>query len=439
MQRWDVRRGAARGLVLVALGLLLLPASSAGATVSPLGQPPQIWSAGGQGSGNWSYPSSEANFSGVASWSWNETITATNTSTNVTQLESEFVATYTSTSTFCYPNCTAPTYLTNYTTAVGTARTAFLNLTTNASVYENGSASPALGALNASVAVVRTIGSSFTCQAHMVRWWWGCGWGNGSSSNRSFATSVNGSELSTASVAFTPALGLIPWNATANLTWNSTSAFVAAGGWNDSFYFQSNSSSGAARSAWWNWSGAVNRSGNEAAHGRDLGNVTGPNNSTVQGIRLCVGGRFDFASDLFPTVIGSDLFNNATANWTVAHGFGGDAVAGIFLHVLREHESLGPSSSGASGGGGSTTGSGAGSGTGGGSPGGGASTSAPAPSLPSPPGHASRNVPVVALPTLAPSPTGRPALAWLPWAVLGVAVAAIAAGIGLARSIRRAR
>ena len=444
MQRTKVVRRWWIGLAVIAVVASMLPGAQAAAPAST--QAPQSWVASGHGSHNWSYGNTYVNFSGNSSWSWSETITATNTSANVTQIESDFVTTYTSSSTFCAPDCSTPTYVANYSETSSAERASFLNLTTNATVYENGSAAAALGAINGSVTSVRALQENFSCQANHVTWGWACGWGNRSGGNRSFSTALTGSVYASAQLAFTPPLGLIPWNVSANLTWNSTSAYAATGGWNDSFQWQSTSSNGTTHTRGWNWNGSINRSGNESAQGRDIGNVTGPNNTTVQGIRLHVGGRFGFDSDLFPTIIGSDLFNNATANWTIARGFGGDDVAEIFEKVLSEHRALAPGAS--SGGTGSSSGSRDGSSAGGGSgvppatvstppagtPGG---TSVPPPSTspPSTPGQ---------LPG-APSSTPRSSasgfggfLGGLPWMgiALGAVVVAIA-GVGSAARRRR--
>lgn len=296
-----------RPLVLTSLVLvgLLLPVVGAQASTPPtVPNPPQHWSFSAQKwfiwSGNRSDDGFQSTINLTSSLSAQYNITATNTSKTTTQLEGARSLLAQFRLVVCSPNCSMPQFREVVSLQGASHAVQFLNLTTAASVYENGSAVSALGILNISARSLQTLSEQ----------------ANFTAGNRSVSQSQNFSRQSSLAIQFTPALGLIPWTLSANATWNSTSAFSAIGSWNDT-----SSSSGTFRS-WdhetgWNSSGSVNRSGNESVRGRDLGNVTLPMNVSATAIDLDFQGPFEFDNGLFASAIGSDLFGGATSGWIV--------------------------------------------------------------------------------------------------------------------------
>ncbi len=157
----------------------------------------------------------------AAFYGYNDVITATNTSNTTTQMQGQLWENDSLIATWCVPNCTAPRYTESVMVRAWKLDSQFMNLTTDAQVYENGTAANALGITNASAR-----GSQNVTETWMVTF-----------GNRSYTENFSESQLAFYSVQFQPALGLIPWNLSTNLTWNATSAYNATGGWNDSYSY----------------------------------------------------------------------------------------------------------------------------------------------------------------------------------------------------------
>ncbi|HTT25789.1 MAG TPA: hypothetical protein VMH90_02345 [Thermoplasmata archaeon] len=336
--------------------VLLLTSLGASAAPAPMGaSPPQQWTYASQGwdnrSGNVSHGPFNVSYSVEAYYLAQYGVTATNTSATTTEMQGIRNLTMTYALMVCSPNCSAPQYSQNLTLTSWEQQVQFLNFTTNATVDENGTAAPALGITNVSASSTSALWETGTNA-----------WGNHSST-----MTLNMSQVSTFSVQFAPALGLVPWNLSQNLTWNSTSAFNASGGWNDS-YSTSGAWGGSSYTRNGTYSGTVNRSGRESVWGKDFGNHTWQNASTVI-LGLRYHGPFDFDNGLFMTAVGSDLFQGATANWTVfTHpGFSdaSEAVTAVYAEHAPSAAPTGPSS-GSTSGGTDTTGTGTASGSSGG-------------------------------------------------------------------------
>jgi hypothetical protein len=335
------------GLLAVAVvGMLLGTSAFAQASPVPTGQaPPQHWYYAYQ---NWTNRTT-GNGSAALTYSVQsyvditEQITATNTSATTVEMMGVQQVVRNLNVTACSPNCTAPRYVTVLTYRGLADRTQFLNFTTNASVLEpagtaNATAAPALGITNASAYGQQTLTERSTTTM----------------GNRSLARTLDETSSSRYAIVFSPALGLIPWNLSKNLTWDSHSAFSAVGGWNVSY-----TATGSGNGRTWTHNGTssytVNRTGHESVYGKY--HLVGPSartgNKTIGVIGLRYRGPFNFDGGLFMTAIGSDLFAGATANWTVhAHAVYGN-VSPVVSSVVAER--LAPTPSSGSGGGGSTS------------------------------------------------------------------------------------
>ena len=120
------------------------------------------------------------------------------------------------------------------------------------------------------------------------------------------------------SIAFTPALGLIPATSTTGLTWSSTSAYHATGGWLESYayYF---TEPGIGYNYSYNlpkFSGTDTLAGNETVAGTDLGPVTLSGGSSARSIDLTYTGDYDIALGYLITPAGGYSFEG-NSGWSV--------------------------------------------------------------------------------------------------------------------------
>ncbi len=341
------RRGTFAGIATTVgtLAVLLLSGMAAQATPLAAGaSSPQHWASGSQ---YWYNNSSavaygrfySANRSVELFYGVEEQITATNTSANTTQLEGQQWVNASLVYVVCQPNCTSPQSEWSYNYSGTSLETQFLNLTTQASVYENGSATSALGVTNASAqgSQTLTLGEAYAASYNRSGYW---GSNNGS---YNFSYSFEENETSYYTIAFATPLGLVPWNVSSAGSWNDSASFTATGGWNDTY---SVGTSGMGRG----WVGMVNRSGDESVYGRNLGPRNTTANATSLRIAVRYRGPFNFDDDLFMTAVGSDLFQGATANWSVQSRPGFGAIGQPVDQVYAEHAAAPSTGSGGSSG-----------------------------------------------------------------------------------------
>jgi hypothetical protein len=291
----------------VCLAALLLPAVVPLAEAAPVGMvgngngPPQQWAYGAQTWRNVTENSSNYQYSGRAYFGWEVILTATNTSTSTTQLEADRTIGISYFASYCAPNCAQPRVTGNVSIQAWQHQVEFANLTSNATVDENGSASPALGLMNGSDTLTAGLHESYQIvRAGVV----------------TRGGDLNVAREATAQITFSPALGLVPWNAAANLSWNATSSFTAGGQRQDSYNYTQTTggqtTGGAGQS-----NATVQRSGVESVRGKDVGNVTLRNGMDSTGIVLVTHGPFDLDDGLFVASHDANLFGGATQNWTV--------------------------------------------------------------------------------------------------------------------------
>ena len=165
---------------------------------------------------------------------------------------------------YCQPNCTNPNASANLTLRAWQQLTAFVNLTTAATVYESSTGGStvigvaALGIDNASSSARGQLNESYSIMR-----------GTHAGAHGSLGVTHRASM----GVQFSPGVGLFPWNASAGQSWNATSAFTAQGGWNDSYTYVdtlrgiTSSSSGSS-------SGSVSQLRNESVPRARTSNIT---------------------------------------------------------------------------------------------------------------------------------------------------------------------
>jgi hypothetical protein len=132
---------------------------------------------------------------------------------------------------FCRPNCAAPVVYANLSMHSWAREHAWANFTLAGTVYENGTAVPALALMNANSTVKANLTESTFSLLPPT--------GTGQVVDRSKYLSAQ--VLSENSVAFSPALGLVPLNLNSlnpsSATWNASSTFAANGSVRDTYFY----------------------------------------------------------------------------------------------------------------------------------------------------------------------------------------------------------
>jgi hypothetical protein len=329
MQRTErtTRTLAALG-VLVVLAMLLpaLAATAQAASVAPRGTPSaaltanfsttQQWAYGGSKWVNVSVQLGNGSYNSHAFFGWHVILTATNTSSSTVALEAQRTMGASLFASYCVPNCTHPSTAGNLTLRGYESDTGFANLTSLAQVYENGTAATALGIDNASSRGYARLNETYSLTVG----------GHTATGDLRIRGGAHGQ------VAFTPALGLVPWNLGPGVTWNSTAAYVASGAWSVAYQYNATSFLGTTMSGSGTPNGSVSSSGTVALTGAELGSVTLANGHTVQVIGIAITGPFDAVDGFILVPHGFEIFGSGHHDWD-PHSFGAEAVATSRLDV----------------------------------------------------------------------------------------------------------
>ncbi|MCI4317697.1 MAG: hypothetical protein L3J96_04095, partial [Thermoplasmata archaeon] len=295
--------------VLVPISLALLAVSAQAAPVPTSTGAPQQWAYGAQKWVNVSAMLPNGTFTVHAFFGWDVILTATNTSSSTVAVEAVRTMGASYSAQFCNPNCVSAATMGNVSMSAVESDAGFVNMTGNATVFENGAATPALGIMNASAQSQGRVNESL--QFHGMH-------GN---VTRSVSAMLSVRGHAQASVSFSPALGLIPWNAQPNATWNSSSRFAAQGSWGIGWAAQRTNLLGRSLNVSGSPNGAVNASGRLSVAGQDLGNVTLSNGETVPAIVLALSGPFDDVDGVILVPHAFDLFGG------VHHAYDASALA----------------------------------------------------------------------------------------------------------------
>lgn len=301
-----VRLIAVAACLLVATQLVPLSAGRLSPSVSTGTGAPEKWAYGYQEWSNNTVLSSTYLLTYTSYYASEVVTTATNTSNSTIQLEGTWNWAYSYDYLYCAPNCSAPTTSYNLTLSEWGASHMFTNTTSTASVKETKGPAPALGVQNGSY-----VSSSNYSERYLYIY-------NGSTVYKGVAfTGTNSSWFA----QFSPALGMIPWNLSKNLTWNSTSS-VFTGAESQSKYLyvyqgygENSISRGDAYSKY-------TLPSNETVNGRDLGNVTLSNGQSASNVSLAYTGPFYVAYGLFYAPQSATVFGGATQNWSVGVLYG---------------------------------------------------------------------------------------------------------------------
>lgn len=309
------RTTAVLGTVAAALlALLVLPGIVSPASAAPValaGSNSQQWAYGAQKWVNVSGNFGNATYEAKAFFGWQVVFTATNTSATTVALEAQRTIVGSYFADLCAPTCSNPTSGHGNLSVVAWEKDAgFANLTTTASVYENGTAVAAVGLLNASAQVAGNVSEQLSVSV-------ASGFFNGSTASALYVSGAGHHD-----VTFSPALGLVPQNVSSGAQWNASSDFAANGGWSIVANWSHTSFSGATSSGSFTPSGSLQGNGTIDLSGADLGMVTLRNGVTVPAIALVSSGPFDDVDGVILVPHDFDLFGDG------AHAWASDALVG---------------------------------------------------------------------------------------------------------------
>ncbi len=264
----------------------------------------------------WAYG---ANYSGSASWTntssgytatlsahfgWHTILAQTSGADGMIQLNASRTMALDYALTFCKPDCTNPTTSGNVTFRAWQTERGFANLTNNGSVRVNGTDVPALALVNESDQV----------QGNLTATAFGTMHGMFNTHSTMYYFSVNAS--SAVSVAFTPALGLLPAHLTPGMGWSSTSEFSAVGAWQVRYSYTHVPLVGATVHLGGPISGEAAASGTVSVFGTDVGSVALDDGTITDAAALAVEGPFHLHEGFLLLPGESDVFAGGGTAWS---------------------------------------------------------------------------------------------------------------------------
>ncbi|MHB8351870.1 MAG: hypothetical protein ACYDFT_04155 [Thermoplasmata archaeon] len=298
---------AALGAVLVALALALtgLPGATAAAPLAAGASSNTVWAYGVEKNVSLTVTTNQTTYAVGGYFADHVLLNQTNTSNSTFMLELVRTEGFAYTAEFCRPSCS-----TNAVEAIVIHDWAweqdvgFANFTRNGSVYENGSAVPALALVNASARTQSNLTESANFTVHTplrnVR-------GN---------ASVEVAISSTSSVSFSPALGLVPTSLAPGAAWNATSTFSAHGAVSGSITHARTNSQGLSISGRTRWNPAVDASGTVRVAGRDQGHIQLSGGAATHVLGLSISGPFAAGEGILFVPAGADLFGSGAAAYS---------------------------------------------------------------------------------------------------------------------------
>ena len=314
-QRNMTKLGGKKGMLLSfgaagVLALLLVPAVFATAAAAPLtsnttNSSSQQWAYSGEAWSNGTILLPNATYEYSAFYGWAVVFTSTNTSTHVWELEAQRTMETTLSVLLCVPNCNSPTAKASLSIAGTEQDVGFANFTDQATVYENGSAVPAIGLLNASAQSQETLKESLSATVD-----------GPTAHTRNASAMLSVSARSSAAIYFAPnAFGLIPLAVAPGAVWNSTADYTAQGVWNQSYEWSRTTFAGVTTSGSATSGGAVAASGVVALTGYALGRIGLDDHSQVPVIVLILQGPFDEIDGIILVPHDYDLFSGSGHPW----------------------------------------------------------------------------------------------------------------------------
>lgn len=311
-------RGTTWGLLALLTVGLALPLAAAmpamGMTAPNPNNPPQQWAYGGSTGatatntvsgwgpgGNWSYTTTAHGF-----LAWNVIFTQTNTSTTTFTLQEQRslkAAVYVQAT--CSQGCGSSGASANLTATAWETDNAFANLTTQGTVYVNGTTPT-------QAVAVENAQSSVQGNATAV-----ASWQTSSNSGNAYLSAAASAQ---AQVVFTPALGLFPMNPTPGMLWNASSTYAATGSYDVSCHYDYQGSLGLKAAGSCGASGSLSSSGPVSVSGADYGRVLVNGQTTERLAWGLKGAPFRFVDGGILVPASSDLLAGAGVGTTTSAG-----------------------------------------------------------------------------------------------------------------------
>jgi hypothetical protein len=264
------------------------------------------WAYGANYNASASWTNSTGGYSAslTAFYGWQTLLTQKNGTSGSIQLEVQRTAAVDYWLSFCKPSCSNPTWTGSLTFQAWESEAGFANLTTAGTVTVNGTQVPALALENESNQVRGNVTETVSASYHGIL----------KVHTAEYYFSVNAS--SELSISFSPALGLIPSSLSPGLSWNSTSAFAASGGWSARYAYLHQPMSGSPMQVSGPLSGTVSASGLIALQGRDAGPVSLNNGLSTTAISIVLDGPFHVDEGFLLLPSESDVLGSGGNAWS---------------------------------------------------------------------------------------------------------------------------
>lgn len=314
------RRATSRGIlgltaaiaVLLAIPVALPFARAENPASSTAASPSLQWAYGANRTVNSSGTTLNGTYEANAFFGYDVIFTQTNTSSTSYLLELQRTMASNVSVTYCQPDCTSPTSSATLILRATETALGFTNVTTQANVTVNGTAVAALGVIDSTARLRSTLDDSFSITYKGLL---------GALHTVSGDLRVN--ESAHVSVAFTPPLGFLPAAPSPGEVWNSTSHYVAVGGWQANFSHSRLLLNGTTLSGSSTYAQNASGNGSVGLRGADFGPITLKNGARVGTIALALAGPFHLREGLVFLPGDSDLFSEGAPPPWAASSFGG--------------------------------------------------------------------------------------------------------------------
>jgi hypothetical protein len=241
------------------------------------------WAYGAQENVSFTVTTNGSTFTVNGEFGYAVIFTRTNTSNSTYMLESQRTEAFNFTADFCSNVCgTAPSVLVDLSVKAYEQDTGFANVTTQGTVYENGTAVPAVALQDVSSQVRAALSENLAATAYAAK------------GTFTASQSFNANLSDAASVQFSPALGLLPYAPAPSTgsVWNASAAYTIMGSASGAWSARSVGFLGVLRTSSGDISGSDNASGTVNVYGHDLGTITLRDGRTLPVIALNIVGPF---------------------------------------------------------------------------------------------------------------------------------------------------
>ena len=296
-----------RSLVVAAVFAVGGMALGGTAVANPLasGSNSQQWAFGNTQSGDAAWNNASGSYSLHAFFGWHTILTQVNTSATTFQVSASRTMALNFSISYCRLSCgTGASVQGNLWYRAWETEFGSANFSTAGAVFWHGSPIPALAIVNASDRIIGNVSESWAASVHTALL----------SKHLEGRVSVQASAH--VAVAFSPSLGLVPLSVPAESSWNSTSAFTAAGGWTAHFTFARLPFNQTPEASSGSLAGNVSADGTIGVVGFDGGPVQLSDGAATDGIGLVVSGPFHIREGFLLLPAEADAFGEGAQAWS---------------------------------------------------------------------------------------------------------------------------